>query len=106
MSKRDYVWVAIRVFGLYLLVHAMIAVPSILSASVLLHSVWTSPSMDVNDPFRGVHESLIKTSMSQLASSVGQLVLFTVIGLYLVRGGGWLFRIVCPPGEEKGGIET
>jgi hypothetical protein len=105
VSKRDYIWVAIRIFGLYLLVHAVAAVPSIISSSLLLHSAWTSPALSPSDPFHGLHESLGKTAASQLENSVGQFVLFTVIGLYLVYGGGRLFRLICPPEDEKDGSQ-
>ena len=34
MTKHDWIWVAIRIFGIYLLVLAIIAIPSLISSMV------------------------------------------------------------------------
>lgn len=106
MSKRDWIWVAIRIFGLYLLIHAVTALPSIISQALLVRFSLTFPASDMKDPLSGIYDRLGRTAISSLAGAIAQFVLYTVIGLYLVRGGKWLHRIVCPPEDEKDANRT
>jgi hypothetical protein len=39
----------------------------------------------------------MRSASVEFVSSSARLILFTLIGFYLIRGGGWVFRIVCPP---------
>jgi len=36
MTKPDYIWVAIKIFGLYLLIEAILSLPSMLGPAVYL----------------------------------------------------------------------
>ncbi|MEK6233403.1 MAG: hypothetical protein N2C14_01695 [Planctomycetales bacterium] len=101
MKKQDWIWVAIRIFGIYLLVLAVISLPKALSASMHL---WIISSASGPFEIELLHEAtrlLFLTAMQNLTVSLLTVVVFTGIGIYLIRGGGWLFRIVCPPEDEQ-----
>ena len=100
MNKRDWIWVAIRIFGIYLLVLAVVALPKILGASMIL---WTMsrPLGIFNLEMLGEAQELIfSNALKDLCVSLFTVVLFTAIGSYMIRGGGWLFRLICPPDPE------
>jgi hypothetical protein len=40
MEKRDWIWVTIRVFGIYLLVRAVVALPQLMSSSLMTYYLW------------------------------------------------------------------
>jgi hypothetical protein len=97
LSKHDWIWVAIRVFGLYLLVRAIIAVPSVIGAFMLWRVARHLSPANVDERFHDAYRTLSRGASAELASSSVAFILFALIGFYLIRGGGWVFRIVCPP---------
>lgn len=94
MTKHDWIWVAIRVFGIYLLVLAVIAVPSVVSSTFALCELKTSPELDT------LSASLFSTIRSQLVNALARLFICGAAGIYLVKGGSWLFRILCSQGSK------
>jgi hypothetical protein len=97
LSKHDWIWVAIRDFGLYLLVRAVIAIPNVIVAFMMWHLAPHLSLPDADQRFRDASEMVTRGAWVELASASVQFILFAFIGIYLVRGGGWVFRIVCPP---------
>jgi len=106
MNKRDYIWVAIRIFGIYLLVRAVIAIPQLLSSSYQAYACWElrgrPVSADANAQlFQELGNQMLNTTASQALASLCQVLLFGLAGYYLIRGGKWLFNIICPPEVES-----
>ncbi|MHC4469644.1 MAG: hypothetical protein ACYTDY_08275 [Planctomycetota bacterium] len=102
MEKQDFVWVGIRIFGIYLLVMAVVTVPAVLE-SILMANQYS----DLAEVERGASEAqasfdtlVRKMYVNYVSASIRnalRLVLFTVFGLYLVRGGQLVFRLACRP---------
>ena len=47
---------------------------------------------------------ILDTTLKDLCVSLLTVILFTGIGIYMIRGGGWLFRMICPPGHEEDAV--
>ena len=103
MTKRDWIWFAIRVTGLYLLVQAILAIPLLLSAATGAYALWDLPPGPDGDHTR---HALMTTMSSQLAGSFARLVICGLLGINLVRGGTWLFEMIYPPDTDSTGREV
>ena len=40
MTREDWIWVAIRIFGIYLLVLALVSIPDIVHSGMMAHTFW------------------------------------------------------------------
>lgn len=92
LDREDIIWVAIRIFGLYFLARALLLLPEIYSAISWLH--YLGP--EVQNLGQGTELS-IKTTQAHLFNSSLTIFLFLVIGLYLLRGGLWVFKLIKLP---------
>ena len=91
MSRKDCVWVAIKVFGIYMAVEAMLMVPNLMSTFRLLD--------DVTGRYSG-----------QAATSAGWLtfmhlharfVLLAVGGIYFLKSGRLVYWLIGPIAEAE-----
>ena len=113
MTREDYIWVAIRVFGIYLLVLAITAVPSLLSSAYATWVFWDfAPQTEAPSelvPFAALESKLADTYLSQLIKSAGRVALFLVAGWYFLCRGAFVFSLVgkrmplSPPREPPSG---
>ena len=104
MNKQDWIWVAIRIFGIYLLVLAVIALPKVLGASMILWTTSGPRGIFEIEMLSDAQRLILDAALKDLCVSLLTVVLFTGIGIYMIRGGGWLFRIICPPDPEEGAV--
>ena len=114
MNREDWIWVAVKVFGIYLLLLAVTGVPSLVS-STLYTWAWQDTAEQVEtDPMstqddtgdRGLGEILSKAAQRSLSSMIGQLVrlvLFTGLGIYLLKSGKVILRVACRDLQPSGG---
>ncbi len=77
MEKRDWVWVAVHVAGIYLLVRAVLLIPAIVNSIFLVTP--TTASLGTVLPF----------------------VIYGCIGICVVRSGGDLLRLLVPAEAPK-----
>ncbi len=91
MQKSDWIWLAIRVFGLYMLVLAIIALGESLYASV---GAWLFADSS-SEGLREWGEQL----RPLFARGVFSFVAYGVTGFYLVRKGVWLHRMLLRPDD-------
>lgn len=106
MNREDWIWVAIRVFGIYLLVLAVVALPGVLlfgTQAIFSRGLWhSSPTMTATSQASNTPDATMDmaalvahaNAMSRLVGSLGEVILFSLIGYYLVRRGNWLFKII------------
>ena len=102
MTKHDWIWVAIRIFGIFLLVQAIMAIPSLISSALFLHTAqWSvnSGSGQWDDVERLGHRAIMK----ELSDALVRLLFFGSIGVYFIKGGGFLFAVICPPPHNNVG---
>ncbi len=116
MTKDEWVWVAVRIFGIYLLVLAVTALPGLVSSGF---GCWVYRDIQTH-AFSGLRvpdakTEALDTAVELLAKSmqahVGlflarlvRVVLFSLVGVYLLKKGGLVFRLVNPavPGGGRG----
>jgi hypothetical protein len=131
MSKEDWIWVALRIFGIYLIVLATISIPEIVNSGIMCRSLWhihqvhdqrldVSPSKmseiigkdgksmtrkdisaisklsEINVVYNDLLGNVIESSFATLISNSVKFVLFLACGLYLLRGGRFIFNLVKP----------
>ena len=104
MNKHDCIWVAIRVFGIFLIVHALMAIPSLVGSVYNACSYWQSfsggsPSLAAlrnSESFAYSQGIMFRTTFCKLLTDFMQVVVSVVGGVYLLRGGNKLFVWICP----------
>ncbi len=118
MSKEDWLWVAIRVFGIYLLVLAVTNVPSVFSGALRAYGASQLPTFrsardspdakfaELAASFDETKEAALSRGLAELVSSVFSVLLFGALGVYLIRNGRFLFKLVTPPSQASGGPAT
>jgi hypothetical protein len=98
MTKRDYIWVAIKVFGLYLLVAAIVALPLLLSSAIFIcQDVGTFSATDIDRISRTLHSA----QWNQFFNSLFRVVICGAFGIYFIKSGAWLLKIICPPDSDN-----
>jgi hypothetical protein len=100
MTKRDYIWVAIKVFGLYLLVEAIAALPVALSSGIYLISqpgLGMPNTTDLDHIARTLHLNM----WTQCLSSLVRVIICGAFGIYFMKNGAWLLKLICPPDSEN-----
>lgn len=88
MNREDLVWVVIRVVGLFLLLRFVLMIPDILHAATLAFVFSGSEVIDPNA------DAWLKTAYSNAGQTVVAMLLHLGLGLYLLRGGKWVFGLV------------
>jgi hypothetical protein len=100
MTKQDWTWIVVRVLGIYLLVQTVIAIPTVISSGFCLYQLYPIVhSGDAN--LDKLSQTLRSNYSSQLFNSLAKFVICGAIGIYLIRGGSCLFKILCPPDSES-----
>lgn len=100
MTKRDWIWVAIRIFGIYLLVDAITAIPTLISSVGLMLQYVNVASSGAADPDHYLR--LLRNNMIQnFASSLGRLIICGGFGMYFIKGAALLFKLICPPDSDS-----
>jgi hypothetical protein len=96
MTKRDWIWITIRIFGIYLLVQAVIAIPNLISSTFGLYQLYPVVHSGSADMDR-ISQTLRSSFGSEFVNALARLLIYSAVGIYFVRGGSCLFKILCPP---------
>ncbi|OFW09460.1 MAG: hypothetical protein A3G20_07015 [Acidobacteria bacterium RIFCSPLOWO2_12_FULL_59_11] len=96
MTKEDLIWVVIRATGFLLLVRAVLYIPEIASAGVWL-SYLPDPSGTATEGLR----MSVGVERQHLISSILYVLIYGVLGLYLLRKGDWIYRLLSFRGPER-----
>jgi hypothetical protein len=102
MNKREWTWFAIRVIGFYLLIDAVRALPRVMSSAYsITHQFFLPGIADHGDLAHTVDTAqILRSTMGSLfVSSVSELIIYSVAGIYLLREGNFIFKLICPPDE-------
>lgn len=96
MDKQEISWLIIRGLGLYLLLEAFMLVPDLLAglyATRTFGDLLSSLSRE-DGPVTSTLRQATDMYRTLLFAPLIKLVLFSVVGLYLLRGGDFLFRLL------------
>ena len=98
MRREDYIWVAIRVFGIYLLILGVTAIPPLVSSAfgAWMFRDWISLVAEGSrpEPIADLKSQIFATQVTALILSAVKTVLFFSAGWYLLRRGGLVFSLV------------
>ncbi len=106
MDKKDWIWVAIRIFGIYLVVMGIVGVPKMIGSGIIASFLYddyqyyedASSDVDTSDTFeKGVaelHKSTFERALSDLILGLTRVILFLGCGIYFLRGGKRIFKLV------------
>jgi hypothetical protein len=95
LRHADYIWIAIRVFGLYLLIRALSSVVSLVSVLALLGFILVGRLL-LSDGSPQPNWGLTSTYSEQAIALLLETVMYLLVGRYLVRDGRRLFSLVRP----------
>jgi hypothetical protein len=110
MNRNEWIWVAIRVFGVYLLVLAATSLPDVANAAwstyvfagvAERHPALTEGKSDAAGLWVEMTREWRRVSLNSLVASVARVVLYSIFGYYLLRKGNFLFRIVSRQGPPE-----
>jgi hypothetical protein len=89
MTKNDLIWVVIRGAGFILVVRAILVLPDIASAFTW-NFFMGPPSSDATETGR----MLLASARNSLVNSLMQILVYGSLGIYLLRWGAWIHRIL------------
>ena len=96
MNRQQISWLIIRAFGLYLLVQAFMLVPELLAG--LFAARYYSNVMSSLGSESGNAGSFTRASTSMYRSMAAvpllRIVLYSAVGIYMLRGGRFLVRLL------------
>ena len=96
MDRQQVSWLIVRAFGLYFAIQAGLLIPELLSsvyATRAFSSLMSSMSSDNNNLASTARQATTMYRNLWIAPLV-RFVLFAITGVYLLRGGGFLVRLL------------
>ena len=114
MTREDYIWVAIRIFGIYLIVLAVTGLPGLVMHGTLAyqlrdmaHQGGASQRMQPDttgertlDPAmqtsRITEDFMFRNSLASFVSPLVRVIMFSIGGIYFLRGGKLIFGLIYP----------
>ena len=112
MSKKDWIWVAIRIFGIYLLVMAVVALPGLVKSGWVsyhyrefMKAARAAADETEHSGFTDLSLKLLEANLAQVIGGAARVIVFTIVGIYLLASGRLLFRLIYRKelAEEPGG---
>lgn len=96
MDKQQISWLIVRAFGVYLLIQAFILLPELLVG--LFTARYYSNVMSSLGPESGTGASFTRVTTSMYrnlaVAPLVRIVLYSAVGIYLVRGGRFVVRLL------------
>lgn len=99
MTKQDFVRVGIRIFGIYPLVQAVVSLAGVVNSIFMASQFRDMPGQSGLD---SVADQLYRHDLSEITGGGPRLLLFTLFGLSLLRGGLFVFELASRPLAKPG----
>ena len=93
MTKGDFIWVLIRGTGFLLVLRALVSAKDAVSAFVMLNYGGPEGSEFAKMWAQSAHSSIADATMS--------VVFYAIVGLYLLRGGNWIYHLINYVSRER-----
>jgi hypothetical protein len=96
MGREDWIWIAMRIFGIYLLVLAVIEIPTLMQSAFQVVAYHKNIAFvgQQNDYLSQMMSTLERNSMSSLFGGTMRVIIYSLAGYYLLRRGKMLFKIM------------
>lgn len=102
MDRNSWIWVAIRVFGIFMLVMAALALPDLMNHGF---NAWLmrDASLFAGSPTEKMGNTLARASFGAAITSLFKVVFYLLVSWYLLRKGNFLFKLIShqPPPETS-----
>ena len=106
MNRSEWLWVALRVLGLFFLAKGLITLPTIPVGIVLLRSVESLPDQIHEDGDEGHLSSALAENMTaSLITHIMEFALYSLLSIYLCRRGRWLHAFMMGGSERRSETE-
>ncbi|MGE0373556.1 MAG: hypothetical protein AB7Q01_16975 [Gammaproteobacteria bacterium] len=96
MTKSDLIWVLIRAAGVVLIVRAALVIPDFFGALT-----WGYYFGDADSTTTETGRMAMASWRTQLFTSSVYSVFYVALGIYLLRGGAWLHRLLSHVTPER-----
>ena len=109
MTKNEWIWMAIRVSGLYLMVMAIMGVPELFASAYRAYAFWDYQPPSSSGDLGNIAYMVQIMSNSQFASFIGyvaRVAFLWFIGRYLLRDGKFIYRMVGPISDRDPAGQT
>jgi len=97
MTKDEWIWVSIRIFGIFLMILAIMAIPRVFSTAYTASVYLDRPgieSLSSNNEETMLVYKMLKAQISETIRSVLEVLIYGFFGFYFIRGGKWLHNII------------
>ncbi len=91
MTKDEWIWVAIRIFGVYLLVLAVISIPDAIGQIYAM--IKLSGATESTHDLAKVSISLRDAALAKGVTAISQLILFSLASLYFLKYGKLIHKL-------------
>ena len=91
MKRDDWLWLAIRVFGVYVVILAVTHLPNVLNSGLMVYSFQSSHSV-VSELGERMRQEQYNAAFNALMASIFALVVLSAAGIYLLCDGKFFFR--------------
>jgi|WetSurMetagenome_2_1015567.scaffolds.fasta_scaffold549230_1 hypothetical protein len=104
MGKQDYVWAATKIFGIYLIILAIIAIPGLIGYGIQMGGFDTKTEVIIQQDqiakgsnaidFKNVAEEMRLNAISMFIPNLSKVILFSIIGFYFFCSGKLIFKLI------------
>jgi len=94
MTKEDIMWIAIRLFGLYFLVLAVAAVPSVVGFGYGIYHLDQLQGTPGTENLVNSFTVMLKASLAEGVSAAAQFLVFSLFSYYFLRKGKGLHAAI------------
>ena len=112
MSKEEVLWVAIRIFGVYLLVNVVIEIPKLIGhgTQVVLLGQYSAPCVtdsqsgdrrSLSEELDSTWGALRRAAWASFVGSLTRVIVVSIVSVYLLRGGGVIYRLMRLPAPTR-----
>lgn len=91
MTKDEWIWVAIRIFGIYLFVLAVIAIPEAIGNTYAY--IKMSFAVQDSSELPKLAISLREAAVAKGFTAIAQLILFSLVSYYFLRHGKLIHKL-------------
>lgn len=91
MNREDYIWAAIRIFGIYMVVLGIVALPGIFSSVFSLTQYQTSGGIETMAQLTQHARGLVLTN---LANRILSALIYGFAGYYFLARGTLVFKLI------------
>lgn len=98
MNKEEWIWVSIRIFGIFLLVMAILAIPSAITTIYSAFLFQGFPAQELSsaaDESTQMAYQIFKAQSAQSVRAVLEVIIYGSFGFYFIHGGKALHKVIC-----------